>query len=207
MPCPTKVPAAATARRMAEARHRRSRPRETGGPQRAAAFRPAARTHPAPSGGAGGMMRPPTVPAPDRSAPLPAPAPPAPLIAEVSVDTSGPDLRVEFTLRNGPPGRGSYLVGLRAGDGGRTTIRHLTVSLRGGRVTGLSTYDFGTSTRTLHPRGRASCAGMSVTALFPRASLAGLGEDRRITAYSSLNGQELQTGIPLTRLVTGGPRA
>ncbi|TSE16020.1 hypothetical protein B1A87_009095 [Arthrobacter sp. KBS0703] len=50
MPCPTKIPAAATARRMTEARHWRSCPRETGGPQRAAAFRPAARTHPAPSG-------------------------------------------------------------------------------------------------------------------------------------------------------------
>ncbi|QCO98158.1 hypothetical protein FCN77_11175 [Arthrobacter sp. 24S4-2] len=141
----------------------------------------------------------------ERPAPVPAPAPPAPLIAEVSVDTSGPDVRVEFEL-NRAAGRGSYLVGLRAGDAGRTTIRHLTVSLRDGRVTGLSTYDFGTVTRTVHPRGGASCVGASVTALFPRASLAGLGEDRRITAYSSLNGQELQTGIPLTRAVTGGLR-
>lgn len=137
--------------------------------------------------------------------PVPAPVPPAPLIAEVSVDTSGPDVRVAFEL-NRPAGRGSYLVGLRAGDGDRTTIRHLTVSFRDGRVTGLSTYDFGTGTRTLHPRGGASCTGLSVSALFPRASLAGLGEDRRITAYSSLNGRELQTGVPLTRAVTGGIR-
>lgn len=141
----------------------------------------------------------------ERLAPVPAPAPPAPLIAEVSLDTSGPDVRVEFEL-NRPAGRGSYLVGLRAGDAERTTIRHLTVSLRDGRVTGLSTYDFGTVTRTVHPRGGASCVGVSVTGLFPPASLAGLGEDRRITAYSSLNGRELQTGIPLTPVVTGGIR-
>jgi hypothetical protein len=122
------------------------------------------------------------------------------------VDTSGPDVRVEFALRNEPAGRGSYLVGLRAGAPGRTTIRHLTVSLRGGRVTSLSTYDFGTGTRTVHPRGGASCVGASVTAHFPPASLAGLGEDLRITAYSSLNGYELQTAFPLTRATTGGLR-
>jgi hypothetical protein len=75
-------------------------------------------------------------------------------------------------------------------------IRHLTVSLRDGRVTGLFTYDFGTVTRTVHPRAGASCAGVTVTALFPRASLAGLGEDRRITAYSSLNAQEPDGGSP-----------
>ena len=131
----------------------------------------------------------------ERPAPVPAPVPPAPLITGVSVDTSGPDVRVEFEL-NRPPGRGSYLVGLRAGDADRTMIRHLTVSPRDGRVTGLSTYDFGTATRTVHPRGGAPCAGASVTALFPRASLTGLGEDRRITAYSALNGQELEQGFP-----------
>ena len=150
-------------------------------------------------------MRPLPAPGPGRSAPVPVPVPPVPLIAGVSVDTSGPDVRVDFELTR-PAGRGSYLVGLRAGDGDRTTIRHLTVSLRDGRVTGLSTFDFGTVTRTVHPRGGASCAGVSVTALFPRASLAGLGEDRRITAYSSLNGRELQTEVPLTRMVTGGLR-
>lgn len=137
--------------------------------------------------------------------PQPAPTPPAPIITGVSVDTSGPDVRVEFEL-NRPPGRGSYLVGLLAGAADRTVIRHLTVSLRDGRVTGQSTYDFGTVTRTVHPRGGATCVGASVTALFPRASLTGLGEGRRITAYSSLNGQELQTGIPLTRMATGGLR-
>ncbi|MCO4253115.1 hypothetical protein [Pseudarthrobacter raffinosi] len=141
----------------------------------------------------------------ERPAPVPAPTPPAPIITGVSVDTSGPDVRVEFEL-NRPPAGGSYLVGLRAGDADRSTIRHLTVSLRDGRVTGQSTYDFGTVTRTVHPRGGATCAGASVTALFPRASLTGLGEDRDITAYSSLNGQELQTGIPLTRMATGGLR-
>lgn len=151
------------------------------------------------------MREPRTASRVERPAPVPAPVPPAPLITEVGLDTSGPDVRVEFEL-NRPAGRGSYLVGLRAGDGDRTTIRHLTVSLRDGRVMGLATYDFGTLARTVHPRGGASCEGASVTALFPRASLAGLGEGRRITAYSSLNGQELQTGIPLTRVVTGGLR-
>jgi hypothetical protein len=121
----------------------------------------------------------------------------------VSVDTSGPDLRVDFEL-TGPAGKGGYLVGLLAGVGGRAMIRHLTVSLGDGRVTGLFTYDFGTATRTVHPRAGASCAGVTVTALFPRESLAGLGEDRRITAYCSLNGLELQTEVPLTRVVTGG---
>lgn len=141
----------------------------------------------------------------ERTAPVPAPVPPAPLISEVSVDTSGPDLHVEFEL-NRPAGVGSYLVGLLAGDAGGTITRHLTVSLRNGRITGLSTYDFGTATRTVHPRGGATYAGTSIAALFPRASLTGLGNDRRITAYSALNGSELQAGIPLARMVTGGLR-
>lgn len=141
----------------------------------------------------------------ERPAPVPAPSPPAPLITGVSVDTSGPDLRVEFELTMAPLG-GSYLVGLLACDGDRTTIRHLTVSLRNGRVTGLSTYDFGNLTRTVHPRGGAACAGASVAAVFPGASLAGLGEDRRITAFSSFNGQGLQTEVALTRQITGGRR-
>jgi len=122
----------------------------------------------------------------------------------VLLDTSGPDVRVDFTLRNGPAGRGSYLVGLRAGDADRTTIRHLTVSLRDGHVTGLSTYDFGTGTRTVQMRGGASCSGTSVAALFPVASLAGLGEDSRITAYSAFNGRELQSGFPVAMVRTGG---
>lgn len=95
---------------------------------------------------------------------------PVPLLAEVRLDTTGPDMQVEFTLQNGPAARGSFLVGLRAGDAERTTIRHLTVSIREGDVAGLSTYDFATGTRTAHPRGGASCSDASVTALFPRAS-------------------------------------
>lgn len=114
--------------------------------------------------GGGGMRDPRTTSRVERSAPVPAPTPPATLSTGVSVDTSGPDVRVEFEL-NRPPGRGSYLVGLRAGDADRTTIRHLIVSLRDGRFTGQSTYDFGTATRTVHSRGGASCAGASVTAL------------------------------------------
>ena len=152
-------------------------------------------------------MRPLPAPGQGRSAPVRASVPPAPAppIAGVSVDTSGPDVRVDFELTR-PAGKGSYLVGLLAGDGGRTSIRHLTVSLRDGRVTGPSTYDFGTVIRTVHPRAGATYAGTSIAALFPRASLTGLGNDRRITAYSALNGSELQAGIPLARMVTGGLR-
>jgi hypothetical protein len=102
----------------------------------------------------------------------------------------------------GWPGK---LPGRAPGRGRVPTVRHLTVSLLDGRVTGLSTYDFGTGTRTVHPLGRASCADASVTALFPGISLAGLEADRRITAYSSVNGQELQTGFPLARETAGGP--
>ena len=102
-------------------------------------------------------MRPLPAPGQGRSAPVRASAPPAPApappIAGVSVDTSGPDVRVDFELTR-PAGKGSYLVGLLAGDGGRTSIRHLTVSLRDGRVTGLSTYDVGTVIRRASPRLR-----------------------------------------------------
>lgn len=79
--------------------------------------------------------------------------------------------------------------------------------MRGGRVAALSSYDTATLTRRVHPTGTASCVGGSVMAAFPRICLAGLGEGGRVTAFSSLNGYELQAGIPLALTVNGSLRA
>lgn len=137
------------------------------------------------------------LPGPLPRTPRPAPFP-VPVIIEAGLDTIDTGTRVWFVLRNEPRQKGDFVLGLRAGDIERTTIRHLCVTLTDGRVTGVHTEDCETGISISHPLEDATCSGNTVEALFPSASLEGLGDRPRITAYSALNGKELQSGLPVT---------
>ena len=111
---PDKDPPAASASRRTEARHLGTGSQMPGRPRHTAAFGPAARTLPPGPGSGQDSGRRDAAAAGTRTRAVRARSclrAPAPLTIGVSVDTSGPDMRVDFELTR-PAGKGSYLVGL-----------------------------------------------------------------------------------------------
>ncbi len=121
-----------------------------------------------------------------------------PQLIRVSALEEGARLCVRFELSKPMPTHGSYLLGIVAASEDHSHQRRLSIEYVNGELMDFSTFNHEQVDQEHHDRSGVSVNGTVVTADFPASSIEGLGRGRLVTAYSHVDGEQLQSGCPVS---------
>ncbi|MCZ2401708.1 hypothetical protein IV498_00535 [Paenarthrobacter sp. Z7-10] len=120
-----------------------------------------------------------------------------PQLTKVSAAESGELLRVEFDLDKSLPTHGTYLLGLVAASADYSHQRRLSIEFVNGDLVDFSTFNHDQVDQEHHDHSGVTFDGATIVAQFPTSSIGGLGRGRLVTAYSHVDGERLQSRVPV----------